>query len=65
MDIIVVLAGYIMMIATFVSLYMTMRSLGSRYTLATAVVFNGFFSFMFALLTVNALGVDVYPVVLA
>ncbi|RCI04403.1 3-hydroxy-3-methylglutaryl-coenzyme A (HMG-CoA) reductase isozyme [Rhizopus stolonifer] len=64
-DIIVVLAGYIMMIATFVSLYMTMRSLGSRYTLATAVVFNGFFSFMFALLTVNALGVDVYPVVLA
>ncbi|KAI9245264.1 hydroxymethylglutaryl-coenzyme A reductase-domain-containing protein [Sporodiniella umbellata] len=64
-DIIVVLAGYVMMIATFVSLYMSMRSLGSRYTLATAVVFNGFFSFMFALLTVNALGVDVYPVVLA
>jgi hydroxymethylglutaryl-CoA reductase (NADPH) len=54
-----------MMLATFVSLYMTMRSLGSRYTLATAVVFNGFFAFMFALLTVNALGVDVYPVVLA
>ncbi|EIE89473.1 hypothetical protein G6F46_006521 [Rhizopus delemar] len=64
-DIIVILAGYIMMLATFVSLYMTMRSLGSRYTLATAVVFNGFFAFMFALLTVNALGVDVYPVVLA
>ncbi|CAO3642468.1 unnamed protein product [Mucor hiemalis] len=64
-DIIVILAGYVMMITTFVSLFMNMRSMGSRYTLATAIVVNGFFSFMFALLTVNALGVDVYPVVLA
>ncbi|CAO3623846.1 unnamed protein product [Mucor fragilis] len=64
-DIIVILGGYMMMLTTFVSLYMNMRSMGSRYTLATAVVVNGFFSFMFALLTVNALGVDVYPVVLA
>ncbi|KAK4513515.1 serine/threonine protein kinase, CMGC, dual-specificity [Mucor velutinosus] len=64
-DIIVILGGYVMMLTTFVSLYMNMRSMGSRYTLATAVVVNGFFSFMFALLTVNALGVDVYPVVLA
>lgn len=64
-DIIVILAGYLMMLTTFVSLYMNMRSMGSRYTLATAIVVNGFFSFMFALLTVNALGVDVYPVVLA
>ncbi|KAF7728610.1 3-hydroxy-3-methylglutaryl-coenzyme A (HMG-CoA) reductase isozyme [Apophysomyces ossiformis] len=64
-DIIVILAGYIMMIATFVSLYINMQAMGSRYTLATAVVFNGFFSFMLALLTVHALGVDVYPVVLA
>lgn len=32
---------------------------------ATAIVFNGFFSFMLALLTVHALNVDVYPVVLA
>ncbi|KAI8641919.1 3-hydroxy-3-methylglutaryl coenzyme A reductase [Parasitella parasitica] len=64
-DIIVILGGYMMMLTTFVSLYMNMRSMGSRYTLASAVVANGFFSFMFALLTVNALGVDVYPVVLA
>ncbi|KAG1176781.1 hypothetical protein G6F70_003312 [Rhizopus microsporus] len=64
-DIIVILAGYVMMLATFASLYITMRSLGSRYTLATAVLLNGFFSFMFALLTVSALGVDVYPVILA
>ncbi|CEP13898.1 hypothetical protein [Parasitella parasitica] len=64
-DIVVILGGYMMMLTTFVSLYMNMRSMGSRYTLASAVVANGFFSFMFALLTVNAMGVDVYPVVLA
>ncbi|KAI9275911.1 3-hydroxy-3-methylglutaryl coenzyme A reductase [Phascolomyces articulosus] len=64
-DIMVILAGYLMMIATFASLFINMRSMGSRYTLATAVVFNGFVSFMLALVTVNALNVDVYPVVLA
>lgn len=32
-DIIVILAGYMMMIATFVSLYINMRRMGSRYTL--------------------------------
>ncbi|KAI8985320.1 hydroxymethylglutaryl-coenzyme A reductase-domain-containing protein [Pilobolus umbonatus] len=64
-DIIVIFSGYLMMLTTFYSLYTNMRSIGSRYTLATAVVANGFFAFMFALLTVSILGVDVYPVVLA
>ncbi|GAB5589842.1 3-hydroxy-3-methylglutaryl-coenzyme A (HMG-CoA) reductase isozyme [Umbelopsis nana] len=64
-DIIVILGGYLMMIATFVSLYTNMRAMGSKYTLATAVIASGFFSFMLALLTVHYLGVDVYPVVLA
>jgi hydroxymethylglutaryl-CoA reductase (NADPH) len=64
-DIIVILVGYVMMLTAFLSLYTNMRSMGSRYTLATCVVTNGFFAFMFALLTVHALGVDVYPVVLA
>ncbi|CAO3615445.1 unnamed protein product [Cunninghamella blakesleeana] len=64
-DIIVVLAGYLMMIATFMSLYINMRALGSRYSLATAVVINGFFAFMLSLLTVQAMGIDVSPNVLA
>ncbi|KAG2180335.1 hypothetical protein INT44_003337 [Umbelopsis vinacea] len=64
-DIVVILLGYLMMIATFVSLYVNMRAMGSKYTLATAVIASGFFSFMLALLTVHYLGVDVYPVVLA
>ncbi|CAO3619960.1 unnamed protein product [Cunninghamella echinulata] len=64
-DIIVVLAGYLMMCATFISLYINMRALGSRYSLATAVVINGFFAFMLSLLTVQAMGINVSPNVLA
>ncbi|KAI8381068.1 3-hydroxy-3-methylglutaryl coenzyme A reductase [Radiomyces spectabilis] len=64
-DIMVVMAGYIMMIATFVSLYINMRRIGSRYTLATAVLINGFFSFMLSLLTVHAFGVAIHATVLA
>ncbi|KAI9323754.1 3-hydroxy-3-methylglutaryl coenzyme A reductase [Dichotomocladium elegans] len=64
-DVAVVFAGYLMMLATFISLYSNMRTMGSRYTLATAVVFNGFVSFMLALTTMHVFNVDVYPVVLA
>lgn len=32
-DVAVILAGYLMMIATFVSLYTNMHAMGSRYTL--------------------------------
>ncbi|KAI9496362.1 hydroxymethylglutaryl-CoA reductase [Zychaea mexicana] len=64
-DIMVILAGYVMMIITFVSLFVNMRRMGSRYTLATAVSVNGLFSFILALLTVHALGVQPSPVVLA
>ncbi|KAI8143330.1 hydroxymethylglutaryl-CoA reductase [Fennellomyces sp. T-0311] len=64
-DIMVILAGYVMMIITFVSLFINMRRMGSRYTLATAVTVNGLFSFILAVLTVYALGVQPSPVVLA
>ncbi|KAG0179126.1 3-hydroxy-3-methylglutaryl-coenzyme A (HMG-CoA) reductase isozyme [Apophysomyces sp. BC1034] len=64
-DVIVLLAGYVMMFATIISLYTNMRTMGSRYTLATAVIVNGFFSFMLSLLTVHALGVNVHVNVLA
>ncbi|KAI8340612.1 3-hydroxy-3-methylglutaryl coenzyme A reductase [Chlamydoabsidia padenii] len=64
-DIYVILMGYLMMIATFVSLYINMRAIGSRYFLASAVVINGFFAFMLSLLTVRCLGINVSPDVLA
>ncbi|KAI7877614.1 hypothetical protein K492DRAFT_239055 [Lichtheimia hyalospora FSU 10163] len=64
-DIMVVLAGYLMMVFTFVSLYINMWRMGSRYTLATAVIANGLFAFMLALLSVHVLDVEPSPVVLA
>ncbi|KAI8066535.1 hydroxymethylglutaryl-CoA reductase [Gongronella butleri] len=64
-DIVVVLAGYVMAISTVISLYLNMRSIGSRYTLATAVVVNGLFSFILGFLTVYALGIKVHPRTLA
>ncbi|KAF7727102.1 3-hydroxy-3-methylglutaryl-coenzyme A (HMG-CoA) reductase isozyme [Apophysomyces ossiformis] len=64
-DVIVLLAGYAMTIVTIISLYTNMRAMGSRYTLATAVIVNGFFSFMFSLLTVHVLSVNVHVNVLA
>ncbi|KAI8342442.1 3-hydroxy-3-methylglutaryl coenzyme A reductase [Chlamydoabsidia padenii] len=64
-DIIVVLVGYVMAFCTIISLYMHMRSMGSRYTLATAVIVNGLFSLMLGFLTVHMLGVDVHATILA
>lgn len=37
-DIIVILAGYVMMITTFLSLYINMRNMGSRYTLGKSIL---------------------------
>ncbi|CAO3617614.1 unnamed protein product [Cunninghamella blakesleeana] len=64
-DVMVILVGYIMAISTIISLYMNMRSMGSRYTLATAVIVNGFFSFILGVLFVHMLGIDVHATVLA
>lgn len=36
-DIFVILSGYVMMIGTFVSLYVNMRRMGSRYTLGKLI----------------------------
>ncbi|KAL9546246.1 hypothetical protein MBANPS3_006749 [Mucor bainieri] len=65
MDVIVVTAGYIMMAFTFLSLYIRMHKLGSKYTLATTIFMSGFFSFMLSLATVYKLGAPVSPVLLS
>ncbi|KAL7321598.1 3-hydroxy-3-methylglutaryl-coenzyme A (HMG-CoA) reductase isozyme [Mucor circinelloides] len=65
MDVIVVAAGYIMMAFTFLSLYIKMHKLGSKYTLATTIFMSGFFSFMLSLATVYKLGAPVSPVLLS
>ncbi|KAI8636303.1 hydroxymethylglutaryl-coenzyme A reductase-domain-containing protein [Parasitella parasitica] len=64
-DIIVVTAGYVMMAFTFLSLYIRMHKLGSKYTLATTIFMSGFFSFMLALVTAYKLGAPVNPILLS
>ncbi|CEP17267.1 hypothetical protein [Parasitella parasitica] len=64
-DVIVVAAGYIMMAFTFLSLYIRMHKLGSKYTLATTIFMSGFFSFMLALVTAYKLGAPVNPILLS
>lgn len=39
-DIFVILAGYIMMIITFVSLFVNMRRMGSRYSLGRCISYH-------------------------
>ncbi|RUS33409.1 3-hydroxy-3-methylglutaryl coenzyme A reductase [Jimgerdemannia flammicorona] len=64
-DIFVVLMGYVMMIFTFASLYVNMGAIGSRTSLATAVLAGGFFAFLLSVLTVHLLGGTVNPVLLS
>lgn len=51
--------GYISMYLTFVSLFFSMRRLGSRIWLFTSVLFSSLFAFLFALLVTTKLGVPI------
>ncbi|CAJ0644436.1 607_t:CDS:10 [Entrophospora sp. SA101] len=64
-DIMVILAGYILMFLTFLSLFLNMRKIGSKIALALCVISNGFFAFMLALLTINLFGAFVNPILLS
>ncbi|KAH2927848.1 hypothetical protein KXW15_001137 [Aspergillus fumigatus] len=48
-DIIIMLLAYLAMHLTFLSLFMSMRQLGSRFWLAYSVLLSGFFSLFFGL----------------
>ncbi|EER42991.1 HMG-CoA reductase [Histoplasma capsulatum H143] len=58
-DIIIMVLGYISMHLTFVSLFLSMRRLGSQFWLATTVLFSGVFAFLFGLLVTTKLGVPI------
>ena len=51
--------GYLSMYLTFVSLFFSMRRLGSRIWLFTSVLFSSLFAFLFALLVTTKLGVPI------
>ena len=57
--------GYLSMHLTFVSLFLSMRRLGSNFWLATTVLFQSVFAFLFGLLVTLRLGVPINMVLLS
>lgn len=57
--------GYLSMHLTFVSLFLSMRRLGSNFWLATTVLFSSLFAFLFGLTVTTKLGVPISMVLLS
>lgn len=57
--------GYLSMHLTFVSLFLSMRRLGSNFWLATTVLFQSAFAFLFGLLVTLRLGIPINMVLLS
>ncbi|KAK6522861.1 3-hydroxy-3-methylglutaryl-coenzyme A (HMG-CoA) reductase isozyme, variant 2 [Arthrobotrys megalospora] len=57
--------GYLSMHSTFVSLFLSMRRLGSNFWLATTVLFSSGFAFFFACFTTHRLGVPINLILLS
>lgn len=64
-DIIIMALGYLAMHLTFVSLFLAMRRLGSNFWLATAVLLQSGFAFLFALAITLYLGVPINMILLS
>lgn len=64
-DIIIMALGYLAMHLTFVSLFLAMRRLGSNFWLATAVLLQSAFAFLFALAITLYLGVPINMILLS
>ncbi|MCJ1350295.1 MAG: 3-hydroxy-3-methylglutaryl-coenzyme A (HMG-CoA) reductase isozyme [Icmadophila ericetorum] len=65
LDIIIMVLGYISMHLTFVSLFMSMRRMGSNFWLATTVLISSVFAFLFGLMVTINLGVSMNMVLLS
>src|SRR3954447_12354512 len=57
--------GYLAMHLTFVSLFLSMRRMGSNFWLATTVLFSSVFAFLFGLIVTTKLGVPITMVLLS
>lgn len=64
-DILIIGIGYLAMWSVFVSVFLNMRTLGSSFWLAGSVLLSSIFAFIFALVTVNALGRPINPILLS
>ncbi|KAM3424804.1 3-hydroxy-3-methylglutaryl coenzyme A reductase [Cercospora zeina] len=65
LDIIIMALGYISMYLTFISLFLSMRRLGSNFWLGTTTLFSSAFAFLFGLLVTLKLGVPENVVLLS
>ena len=65
LDIIIMTLGYLSMHLTFISLFLSMKRLGSNFWLATSVLLSSVFAFLFGLLVTTKLGVPINMVLLS
>ncbi|MCJ1320407.1 3-hydroxy-3-methylglutaryl-coenzyme A (HMG-CoA) reductase isozyme [Xylographa vitiligo] len=65
LDITIMVLGYLSMHLTFVSLFMSMKRMGSNFWLATTVLFSSVFAFLFGLIVTTKLGVPINMVLLS
>ncbi|KZF24420.1 hmg-CoA reductase [Xylona heveae TC161] len=65
LDIFIVTLGYILMHLTFVSLFLSMRRMGSNFWLAATVLCSSVFAFLFGLTVTTKLGVPMNMVLLS
>ncbi|GFF46860.1 3-hydroxy-3-methylglutaryl-coenzyme A reductase [Aspergillus lentulus] len=64
-DIVIMSLAYLAMYLTFLSLFMSMRRLGSRFWLASSVLLSGFFSLFFGLKVIASSGVPTSMIILS
>ncbi|KAI1619599.1 3-hydroxy-3-methylglutaryl-CoA reductase [Exophiala viscosa] len=65
LDIVIMALGYLSMHLTFISLFLSMKRLGSNAWLAVSVLFSSLFAFLFGLVTTTKLGVPINMVLLS
>lgn len=65
LDIVIMALGYLSMHLTFVSLFVSMRRLGSNFWLGTSVLFSSAFACLFGLVVTMKLGVPINVVLLS
>ncbi|KAK6613146.1 hydroxymethylglutaryl-coenzyme A reductase [Botrytis cinerea] len=65
LDIIIMVLGYISMHLTFVSLFVSMRRMGSNFWLFATTIFSSVFAFLFGLIVTTKMGVPMNMVLLS
>lgn len=65
LDVTIMFLGYLAMHITFVSLFLSMRRLGSNFWLATTTLFSSTFAFLFGLAVTTGLGIHISVLLLS